>query len=396
MDKTVADLRDSVSGILSSVNLDDVTDVNGCFERAARILAQKADVPEATGVENITLYDGVFDYTAPTTIFGSALVDFRPQGDDRSINDYVYRNGKEVFDRTKQSLTNGYTVAFETRNNTGVMRVSQAKTFPRATLDTMQAADWTAGGSASTPVVDQTVYFNAPYSLRFTLTGASTGYIEKAITSSNLSDYQGVGVVFLALRIPDANTATNLTNIQLRLGSSATAYVAVNATSGFLGAWTVGDFILIALDLAQTTTTGSPDFTAVDYCRLTFTHGATMTNIRVGGLWVALPSPHKVLFQTAAIFLPENSSSPLRTITETTDTILLNDAAYTLYQHECAQAILLQGGGTLASPMYQMINEILHGVRARNGAVIQAGLYDLYRADNPSEEIREIGNYYLD
>ncbi len=40
------------------------------------------------------------------------------------------------------------------------------------------------------------------------------------------------------------------------------------------------------------------------------------------------------------------------------------------------------------------INGVLNGARARNGGVITLGLYDQYRANNPSEQIRQIGSWY--
>ena len=72
----------------------------------------------------------------------------------------------------------------------------------------------------------------------------------------------------------------------------------------------------------------------------------------------------------------------------------MNDAAYNLYEHECAIAVGLQEGGTLAEGLLATINSMLNGARARNGQVIQLGLYDKFRADNPSEDIRVGGSYY--
>lgn len=81
--KTVSQYKDQVAAILSGMNLNSVTDLNGTLERAARTLVQKADIPEASGIQNITLYSGVFDYECDTNIFGTAIVDIRPQGVSR-------------------------------------------------------------------------------------------------------------------------------------------------------------------------------------------------------------------------------------------------------------------------------------------------------------------------
>ena len=81
---TVSQYKDSVAGILSGINLLKVADLNGAIERAARTLVQKADIPEASNIQNITLYSGVFNYPCDTRIFGTAITDIRPQGNTRA------------------------------------------------------------------------------------------------------------------------------------------------------------------------------------------------------------------------------------------------------------------------------------------------------------------------
>ena len=217
--KTVSNLRDSVSGILTGINLNSVQNLNGAFERAARELCTLIYVPEASGKQAITLYDGVFDYATPTTIFGGSLVDFRPQGMSRTANDYVLKQPIAVFDRTKAYLQNGYQMTFEYVKGVGRVRIVSAKPTPRIELDSMtETTGWTAAGSASGLTKDTTVFWEEPAALRFTLTGSSAGTLTKTITSQDLTDYTGVGVVFLAIRTP---SASSLTSIEIRIGSDA-------------------------------------------------------------------------------------------------------------------------------------------------------------------------------
>lgn len=395
--KTVATLRDGVAGLLTGTNLDNVTNLYGAFERALRTLLQKASIPEASTGENITLYDGVYDYTSPSSIFGGALRDIRPIGISRLPSDYVYKQPIELFDRTKALLPNGYAATFETVNGVNLMRIANTRATKRITLDGMNSATgWTAGGSASTPVADSSFFYQSPASLRFNLAGASSGTLTKTLTNSvDLTTYQGVGVVFLALELPDP--ATSLTSLELRIGSSATKYYSLSVTEGFLGAWVSGDFLLVAFDLADASVTATaPTITAMNYLRLSFTHGATMTNVRVGGIFISLPSPHKIFYESTAVFQLTGGGAISNSITNNNDIILLNDAAYNLYEHECAIACMIQMGGSLGTGVTATLNATLNGARAKNGTIIAYGLYDRYRADNPSEELRQIGNYYLD
>lgn len=380
-------LKDGASALLQGINLDTVQNVNGALERAARTVCQQADVPEASGMQPIILYGGVDYYAAPTTIFGGALNLIRRQGDASNPWDYNIKTNIDQFTRSKHWQPNGYLIDFEYKNGVGVMGISTPNTYPKLQLDPMTETDgWSVGGSATGLAQDMTSYWQQPASLRFNLTGVSSGYIEKTLNEeSDMSIYEGVGVVFLAIQTP---SATNLTSLTLRLGSSSANYVSVTASTGFVGAFQADTWLLVPFALAGASETGTVDWTAIDYARVTVNHGATLLNFRTGNLFAALPSPHELLFQSSAIFLDDNGV-PTQAITGDGNTIVLNDAAYQLLEYEAALTISIQQGGTLASNFVQMLRSMLYG----NGAT-DMGLYAMYRADNPSQELRTIGEWY--
>lgn len=384
----IGNLKDGVSAILTGTNIDTVKNLYGAFARAARKLVQHADVPEASLKEQITIYDGVYQYPIDGDIFGSALVDFRPQGVSRWKDESVQKMPVQQWDLNKKYNFGGATVSFEFDDGIPLIDISSTRPTARVILDSMQLDDgWTAAGSASGLTEDGTIYYDSYQSLRFTLTGSSTGTLTKAITSVNLSTYRGVGVAFLALRIPDGATVSNLTSIALRIGSSSTAYDEITATQGFLGAFVAGKWLLVAFDTSTASTTGTPDFTAIDYVQVRFAHTATFTNMRVGALWISKPSPFELFYQTAAIFLGNTSGLRSNTVLSNEDQIVLNDAAYLLYEHECALAITLQ---TKQFETSKELRAILYGPEGTTNV----GLYAEYRGDNPSQEIRTVGTYY--
>lgn len=393
--RTVGQYKDSIAGILTGTNLDDITNLNGALERGARITMQKANMPEATARTSFMLYNGVVDYPSDQAMFGTKIIDIRPQGMARIITDYPYKDVIVRFDRTKKYSWNGHKLTFEYNLGQPIMRVVSPYPTQKIELDPMSATTgWTAGGSATNFAADTTVYWEQPAALRFNLAAlGSQGYIEKTLTQGiDLTAYQGVGVAFLAVNLPSASA---ITSIGLRLGSSSSAYYDVSNTTGFLGAWVAGKYLLIALDLSLATTTGSPVITAVKYLRVYVNYnGTALTNVRLGGLWISLPQPTEVIYQTAAIFLNATTGLLSQTISSDNDQIILNDAAYTLYEHEGALAVLMQAGGTLASGVAQSLSAKLNGARARNGQIIELGLYDLYRADNPSQALESYDNWY--
>lgn len=393
---TVSDLNYSVAGILSGMDLLNVDDLNGCYERAASTLAQKADAPEMSGIQNITLYSGVFDYYCNPNIFGTAINDIRPQGITRSPANFVVKVDQEDFDRTKDYYyPSGTMSTFQYQNGTPIIRIVAPFPKEQAIIDSMSSIgvspnNWVASGSASNLTVDNTVFYATPGSLRFNLTGSSVGILSKTLQSEiDLSTYEGVGVAFLAIMIPDGATASNLTSIALRIGSDSSNYTSVSETEGFLGAWVANEWLLVAFDYAGATNTGSPDWINIQYTEVRFSHSASFTNFRVGGLFMSLPAPAQILYQSTAIFLPSGSSTPLTTITAVTDQITLTDPTYNIYLFECALAVLQNTGATASDATSEKLNRILNG----NGST-DIGLYARYRGDNPSQEIRTTGTWY--
>ena len=388
--KLVSDLKYQVAGLLSGVDLNNVEDLNGCLERAASTLVQKADIPEASGIQNITLYSGVFDYLCDSRIFGTAINDIRPQGISRSPSNFVSKVNQQDFDRTKNMYyPSGTTSTFQFDNGVPIIRIMAPYPKQENIIDPMNSiTGWVAGGSASALTLDTVDFYKSPASMRMTLTGNSVGTITKTLNSSDLSTYEGVGVVFLAIEIPSTATASDLSNISVKIGSDSSNYDSVTSASGFLGAWTSGNWLLVAFDLSGSTSTGTPDWTKIAYIQLGITHAASIVNFRVGGLWVSFPTPAQILYQSAAIFIPTGSTVAKTEITEDTDTIILTDPAYNIYLQEATLAVLQNTGAGASDAASIRIDQLL------NGGANNAGLYAMYRGDNPSQEIRTSGTWY--
>lgn len=386
--RTVENLKYSVSGILSGIDLANVDDVNGCLERAVATMVQKADVPECMGIQNITLYSGVYDYLCDDEIFSTAINDIRPQGISRIPSNFVFKQSQLDFDRIKGTYNNAGTYATFKYYN-GVPIISILSPFPKqkTTIDLMNSTTgWVASGTASNLFTDSAIFYQTPASLRFTMTGAGVGILTKTINNIDISSYTGVGVGFLAIQIPDGYVSTDLTSIEVRIGSDASNYYVTTVTTGFLGSWMPGSWQLVSFDGA--TAVGSPDMTKASYVQVKLTTGKTITNFRVGGLWISMPSQSQIFYQTAAVFLATGAQKATSTITDDTDEIILQDPAYNIFIYECANAILENTGSGASDATRAGIFQKLHG----NGK--DAGLYNMFMGDNPSQEIRLTGSWY--
>lgn len=382
----VQQLKASVAGLLTGTNLDNVTNLDAALSRAGRYVGQKIGAPEMNDREVITLYGGVYYYEAPTSLFGTNVTLIRPQGNVDMPGLYSYKVPMDVFTRGKFQFPNGYTLDLEYNKGVGIIGVSSRVPLPRVMLSPMSDADdFTASGSASTPITDTVNYYEAPAAIRTTLTGASTGILTTSFDAVDLTDYEGVGVVFLAIQTP---SAANLTSIEARIGSSAADYFSVTETEGFLGAWTANDWLLVAFDLAGASETGSVDIENVDYAQIRINHAATLTNFRLGGLFVSMPSLNEIVFQTAAIFKNLTTGTLSTSITSDNDQIILNDAAYSIYELESAKTVALQMSGGIYTDQIRGFDAILMD----SGS--ELGLYSRYRADNPSQVLRTLDSYY--
>lgn len=383
--RNVAQLKEDVTGLLGGTNLSNVTYLDNALSRAARHVAQMVDAPEATGREPITLYSNVYYYNAPTNIFGTAVNLIRPQGNVNSINMEAVKVPIDVFTRGKFQLPGGYMLDLEYDKGEGIIGISSNIPLPQLALSSQgEATAWSVSGTASTPIVDNVNYFQAPASIRFNLTGAGTGVLESTIEATDASIMEGVGVCFVAIQTP---SATNLTNIAIRIGSDSSNYVSVTETEGFLGAWQADQWLLVAFDLATASETGTVDWSAITYLQNRITTSGTITNFRLGGMWIAMPSLNEIIYQTMSIF--KTAAGVLTpVITSDNDYIILNDAAYSILELFSAKTVAMQMSGGQYTTQIQGFDEQLYG----SGSNV--GLINRYQANNPSTQLRTIDSYY--
>jgi len=380
---TVSQLKDAVVRRLPGIQLGSTMDVDGYLEDAARAMLLETDIPEASAREAITLYDGVYDYSVSQSIFGQSVIDLVPQGNFRTPSDTTRRINRQEFDRYKKRGGAGSRISFIYDNGAPIARIESARPQSLVVVDSMQESDdWTAAGSASGLAEDTADYYEYPHSLRFTLTGSSTGTLTKTISALSVSNYENLGVVFLAIKTP---SASSLTSVTLRIGSDASNYDEVTATTGFLGAWQADKWLLVKFDMSTAASTGTPDWSALDYVQLRIAHTATMTNFRVGDLFMSLPSPHEFVYPTAAIW-KAGSANPSQTITANSDTILLSDPAFQLLAEQSAYEIA-SGKGKSGAGLAKEIHAELYG----SGRDV--GKYAKYRAENPSQRLKEVNTY---
>ena len=332
-DYTILDVKSDLSGMLKGTTSDKIPGILNVLKRAGRQLMQDIDPDETRRTAEITnaIYDQVYDYPLANDVKGNKVIDIRP---------YVNRDSKlnqknaESFDFDKARDT------FFVKYDSGIksVRISIPVTAPR-TLDTFSSitdgGTWAATADAENITLDQLNFVSNGSSLNFDLSGASTsGYIEKTYnTTIDMSADEDISALFLYVYFPDS---TQITNVDLRWGDSATVYWNRTVTAAQDGAFHNG-WNLLRFDWNGVTPTGSPDSSAFKYARITIEYdGVAETDIRVDNLVSTRGRIYEMEYYSKFLYTSSAGvwqEDPL----EDSDIVKLDTDSYNIYLNKVAE-----------------------------------------------------------
>lgn len=285
---TRQDLSYAVVDATKYPNIDSQLSTQNLFNRVVRIVTSENDLQcLKRKASAIKLFEDEYDYTCPTDL--KEIIDIFPQK-PRSASQRFTKTTPAEFDRKKSISSNLVTI--EDSDLGRKLRFAGAPDDSPATvanLDTLtEDGTWAAFSAGSSGVAaDTNNFIQGSGSISFDLVGGTTtaGIENSTFTSADYSKYLTDGSAFLWVYL---TTTTNITNVILRIGSSSGNYHEVTVTTQADGsAFSVG-WNLVRFDLVNTTDTGTPDDTAVDYCAiyLTKSSGQTGNNFRFDWLRV--------------------------------------------------------------------------------------------------------------
>lgn len=362
----IVQLSNDLTSVLHGTTTQQITNLYGVFNRAARQVLLDCDPQETKRITAVTnaVFNSIWNYSCPSDLKGNRIIDLFPQV-NRSYNDVAGQQYNQAFDVKKStSLLNNFTILW----NTGVksLRIN-APTMTQAPI-VLNSCDsltgngtWAATAPASNLSVDTVNYVGSSGSLKFdiAITGP-TAYIENSTMSAiDLTTLLNQGTLFLYTYLP---TASAFTNINIRFGSSSTAYYSINATvtqenTAFANGWN-----LIAFPWSSATTTGSPDVTAIDYIRVTWTYsGAAQTAVRLDQITGALGTIMNLKYYSKYMFRDSSTGAFQETVTADSNLINLDTESYNLLTYKVAEFSAqqqqgrdaLQYDGAYFSKLYQ-------------------------------------------
>lgn len=348
MSYSVQTAKNDLQGILHGTQLNQITNLNGVFNRAARKLLLDVDAQETKRtVEFVNpIFNGVFDYPIAADVKGNKIIDILPQV-QRIPRDVWSQAYNQAFDIAKQNLyamANMFTMNFNTGLKT--IRINAPFLNPPVIINQIEGiatnGTWAVGGTATSLAANNVKFVQGSGSLQFNVTSGAA-YIENSTMSQvNLSAVVNQSYLFVWVYIP---TGSTLTSVNLRWGSDSSNYYSSTVTTNqqsiaFVNGWNLCQFIW-----SSASTTGTPVTTAVDYARVTLNVTGTMTGCLVNGLDSVLGTILSYEYYSKYLFRDATTGAFQETVTDDSNLINLDTESYNLLLNLVAYYSLQQQQG---------------------------------------------------
>lgn len=337
------DLANDLTGIFHGTTLDSVVNLYQIYSRAARRLLLDCDPIETKRSGTLSqIYNSVYDYAVPTDLKGTKVIDIRPQA-KRWPSDQYEQAFARWFDAYKGQ---GFNNAFNIQHSTGVKTLRlEAPSLPTpiTLTDTSDKSLWTAGGTASNISLDTTFNVAGGGAIQFDVT-TGTGYIyATALPQTDLTTHLSIAEEFYWAYFPSAPTS-----VELRWGSSDTAYYYLSVTTQADGTAFVAGWNRIGHSWVNATKVGTPTITAYDSVRFTVVAPAAMVGVKFCNLTSALGAYFDMVYYSKYLF--NRAGTWVEAVTDdTTDsatTVNLDTESYNLFTNLVAYYICQQLQGS--------------------------------------------------
>jgi len=220
------------------------------------------------------LFQDVHDYGAPSDILGTRLIDIPAQA-KRSDGQFALVTTEE-FARQKKLGT----IAIDDYNGSKILKIASrvdSKLVIVSELDSLTSGGgtWALFGDGESVAVDSDDFIKGAGSIKFAISsagGTTAGIQNSSLNSFDLTDYLGGnGALFVFHKI---NSATNITNYILRIGTDTSNYYSKTITAAHDGSAFAAGWQLLRFDLTSLTETGSVTDADINYIALYMTKAA--------------------------------------------------------------------------------------------------------------------------
>lgn len=392
MSYDITALKADLEGVLHGTTLNQITNLDGLIDRAARKLLLDIDPQETKRtVEFVNpIFNTVFDYPIAADVKGISVIDIFPQV-QRTSTDIWTQSYNQAFDVAKQNtmgMANMFTMNFNSSIKT--IRINAPFLNPPVIINEIDNitdnGTWAAGGTASSLTTNNTNFAQGSGSLQFnSTTGAA--YIENSTMSAvDLSDVELQTSFFVWVYVP---TASNLTSVDLRIGSSSSNYYHLTKTQTQQATTFVNGWNLIEFSWSSMSVTGTPDSSAINYARVTLNLTASATACLVNGLNSILGTVLSYEYYSKYLFRNVLTGAYQETVLDDSDLINLDTESFNLLTYQVAYLASQQqqGKNALQYDGQFFLKEYTDGVtkyKARYKSELQKPQSNYYRLPNPN------------
>lgn len=175
MSYSILDLKNDLTGVTHNTQLNQITNLDGLIDRAARQLLLDVDPQETKRTQEFVtpIFNTVYDYPIADDVKGNKIIDIFPQV-QRLPRDIWLQSYNQAFDVAKQnifSLMNMFTLNFNTGLKT--LRVNAPFLNAPVIIDNIEAISengtWSVGSDASNLAINNTNFVQGAGSLQFDL-----------------------------------------------------------------------------------------------------------------------------------------------------------------------------------------------------------------------------------
>lgn len=335
------------------------------------------------------IYDHVYNYSIEDDCEVDAILDIRPVG-PRSTMDSLRGSFSQEFDIKKPE--NAFTVEYINGAKTlRLNKVLNPSTVLSTCNDTTSDGVVTASGDVTDLDSDPLDFISGSGAISFNLSGATgQGILEFALPAAiDLTDLENLGAVFHWLKFP---LASALTSVRIRVGSSSANYKEVTVTAAHDRAWESDAWMLLRYLMANATTTGTPDFGAIDYVQIAinYTSGTARNGVKIDNIMAALGEAYEVVYYSNRLFTDSTGTTWKEIPTLDTDLIRLDGpTANNAFLYEFMLTLQQELKGKNMAADFAFFKKQLGTGEGDDGA-----LYDQLKRKNPDQRIIRSIDYY--
>lgn len=330
---SILNLKQDLTGVLHGTTNNQIQNLDGVINRAARQLLLDLDPQETKRTLEFVnpIFNTVTDYPIAPDVKGNKIIDIYPQVNriPRDIWTQAYNQNFDIAKQNVFSLANMFTINF----NTGIKTIRINCPFLNVPnivnqIDSISVnGTWAVGGTASNLRVNNSNFVQGTGSLEFDVTVGSGGIVNSTMTAVDLTSVLNQASMFVNVFVP---TGSNLTSVELQWGSDTSNYYTVTVTANQQGTAFVDGWNLCQFQWSSASIVGSPVVSAIDTAKINLTMVGTNTAVKVNGLNCILGTILNYEYYSKYLFRDVTTGAFQETVTDDSNLINLDTESYNL------------------------------------------------------------------